>query len=264
MKYNALLHGSPGQWDTYRKPASGGGSSGGTSTTTQEIPAELKPLATAYTNKAIGLEQQPYNPYTGQRYADLNTTQNLGIGMVQDRALGGSQTMNNAEGALNQFIGGGNTNPYLDQMVAKAQGSVVDQFNMMTKPQTEAAMVNSGSFGNSGLNQMLQQQQKGAADQMSDIATSMYGNAYNTDQANRMQAIGMAPTFGNAAYQDAAQLLNAGQMQQDQAQNNLDFGYQQFQEAENKPYKDLAAMSGVFGSNLGGTSTTTQSGGGGK
>lgn len=243
-----------------RRMHKGGG--GGTSKTTTEIPKELKPLATAYTNKAIDVGNQGFNPYTGQRYSDLNTTQNLGIGMVQNRALNGSQTMNNAEGSLNQFIQGGQTNPYLDAMVGKAQGSVVDQFNNMVKPQTEAAMRNSGSFGNSGLNQLMQNQQKAAGQQMSDIATQMYGQAYGQDQANRMQAIGMAPTFGNAPYQDASQLMNAGQIQQDQQQNNLDFGYQQYQDAQNLPYKQLAGMSGVFGSNLGSSSSTQQSGGG--
>lgn len=74
----------------------------------------------------------------------------------------------------------------------------------------------------------------------------------------------MAQQFGNQAYTDAEQMLKAGQTAQDQEQQNLDFNYQQFQEAENLPYKQLAAMSGVFGSGLGGTSTSTQSGGGGK
>lgn len=240
---------------------SGGGKSS-TSTTTQNIPDELKPLATAYTNKAIDMANQPWTPYSGQRFADLNQTQNLGIGMVQNRALGGSHTMDNAEGALNQFIAGGNENPYLDSLVGRAQRGVVDQWNNMTKPQIEAAMRNSGSFGNSGLTQYMQNQQKAAVDSMGDIATQIYGNAYNTDQANRMQAIGMAPTYGNAAYQDAAQLINVGQIQQDQAQQGLDFNYQQFQDQQNKPYRDLAAMGGVFGSNLGGSATTTQRGGG--
>lgn len=242
----------------------GGGGGGGTSTTTQDIPAELKPLATAYTSKAIGLSDQPFNPYQDQRYADFNQTQNQALGMVQDRATQGSQTVRNAEGSLNQAIAGGQTNPYLDSMVAKAQGSVVDQFNNMTKPQTEAAMVQSGSFGNSGLNQLMQNQQKAAGQQMSDIATQMYGGAYEGDRSRQLQAVGMAPQFGDLAYKDASQLLNAGQIQQDQTQRPMDFAYQQFQEGANKPYKDLAAMSGVFGSNLGGKSSTQQSGGGGK
>jgi hypothetical protein len=212
----------------------------------QEIPAELKPLASAYTNKAIALGNQPYQPYMADRYADLNPTQNLGIGMIQERALNGSQTMNNAEGSLNQMMGGG-TNPYLDAMVNKAQMNVLGNAN--------GAAARSGSFGNSGIAEQ-------AAKQMSDVATQMYGQQYNADQGRRMQAIGMAPTFGNAAYQDGQQLMNAGQIMQDQQQQNLDFNYGQFQEASNLPYKNLAAMSGVFNSNLGGSSTTTNPGGG--
>lgn len=221
----------------------GGSSGGGSSTTVQNIPDELKPLATAYTNKAINLSNQGYNPYPGQRYADLNAAQNLGLGMTMDRALSGSLTVNNAENSLNQMIAG-TTNPYLDSMVNRAQQNVMQNANQ--------ASVRSGSFGNSGI-------AEAAARQMGDVATNMYGNAYSQDRANQMQAIGMAPTFGNLAYQDASQLMNAGQTIQDQEQQNRDFVYQQYQEAENLPYKQLAAMSGVFGSNLGGSSTTTSS-----
>lgn len=224
-----------------------GNGGGGSSTTVQSIPSELKPLATAYTDKAINLGNQPYQAYGGQRFADMNTTQHLGAGMIQDRALNGSATMGNAEGNLNQIMGG-QGNPYLDSMVNKAQGNVLANAN--------GAAARSGSFGNSGI-------AEAAARQMGDVASSMYGNAYAGDQANRLSAIGMAPTFGNAAYNDAGQLLRAGQMYQDQDQQQKDFQYGQFQEAGNLPYKQLAAMSGVFGSQpFGSSSTTTQSGGG--
>lgn len=229
-----------------RRVMGGGGGGNGTTKTTQDIPTELKPLAEAYTNKAINLSTQGFSPYQGQRYADLNTTQNLGLGMIQDRALNGSQTMNNAEHSLNQVMGG-QTNPYLDFMVNKAQTNVLGNAN--------AAAARSGSFGNSGIAEQ-------AARQMSDTATQMYGNQYQFDQGQRMQAIGMAPTFGNAAYQDANQLMNAGQVMQDQQQQGLDFAHSQYQDAQNLPYKQLASMSGVFGSGLGGSSTTQQSGGG--
>lgn len=227
----------------FLQPQFGGGGGGvGSSTTVQEIPAELKPLANAYTTKAIDLGNQGFNPYTSQRYSDLNSVQNAGLGMTAARALGGSATMDNAENSLNQFITGGNTNPYLDSMVRRAQDSVRGQFN--------TSAINSGSFGNSGLQDQY-------ARNLGDVATQMYGNAYSTDQANRMQAIGMAPTFGNQAYTDASKLFGVGQTMQDQDQQNKDFAYQQFQEAQNLPYKQLAAMAGVFGSNLGGTSRTT-------
>lgn len=240
-----------------RKLFKGGG---GSSTTTPTIPPELRGLASAYNNLGINYANTPFQAYTGQRYEDLNANQNAGINMIANRAQNGSQTMNNAEGALNQFIQGGNTNPYLDQMVNKAQSSVAQNFNTMVKPQLETAGVQSGSFGNSGLEQRMALNQKAAAQQMSDIATQMYGNAYNTDQANRMSAIGMAPTFGNAAYNDASQLLNAGGIQQNQAQQNRDFAYNQFQQQQDYPIKQMGAISGVLGQSMG--QTTTQKGGG--
>lgn len=262
IKFNALLHGTPEAWDTLRKPKKGGGPVNTSSTTTPSIPDELKPLANLYVKQATDYANTPYQQYNGQRYAGLDPSQVMGIGMVQERALGGSKTMNNAEGSLNQFIQGGQTNPYLDRMVSKAQGSVVDQFNNMIKPQIEAAAVNSGSFGNSGYNQLMQQKQKAAASQMSDIATQMYGNAYGQDQSNRLNAIQMAPTFGNAAYQDAGQLLNAGNILQQEQQKPLDFRYQQFREAADYPLKQMQATSGVLGQNMGSSTTSTQPKGG--
>lgn len=236
------------------------GGGGGTSVTTPSIPDELKPLANLYTQQATKIAQTPYQSYTGQRYADLNGTQDQALQMIQNRAQNGSPVMDQANSTLTSFLQGGNTNPYLDQMVGKAQQSVANNYNLVTKPQMESSMVNSGSFGNSGLQQMQANQQKQVGQQMSDIATQMYGNAYNTNQANQMQALGMAPTFGNQAYTDAGQLLNAGNTQQNNAQNNLDFGYQQFQDAQNYPYKQLQATGGVVGQNMGSSTTQTQGG----
>ncbi len=227
----------------------GGGGQGATSTTTQNIPEELKPLASKYAQDAIALSNTAYTPFTGQRFADLNGTQQQGIDAITQRATQGSATMNNAEGQLNQIIAGGNTNPYLDSMVGRAQDSVRSQFN--------TGAVNSGSFGNSGLQEQFQRG-------LGDVATQMYGQAYDQDRARQMQGIGMAQQFGNQAYTDASQLLNAGQIQQDQAQQQMDFGYQQFQDQQYDPYKKLAAMGGVFQSAPGQSSTTTNPQSGGK
>ncbi len=230
-------------------PQGGGGSGGGgSSTTVQEIPAELKPLATRYTSEAIKNFDTPFTAYSGQRYADLNPTQYASLGMTADRALNGSQTFNNAEQNLNQMMNGG-SNPYLDAMYNKAAKGVVSNYN-------NAAM-GSGSFGNSGLGEQL-------ATGLGDLATGMYGNAYESDQARRMQAIGMAPQFANQAYTDASQLMNAGQVMQDQAQQQNDFNFEEFMRQQNYPYQNMAAAAGVFGTNLGGTSKTesTQSSGG--
>ena len=230
-----------------RRIYGGGGGSGGQSTTVQSIPDELKPLASAYTQKAMGLSDQPYQAYTGDRFADLNQVQLQGLQNTVNRATQGSPVMDQANQTLINTLQGGQTNPYLDSLVNKAQQNVIGNYNTAT--------VGSGSFGNAGLQNQLGQN-------LGDVATQMYGNAYNTDRANQMQALGMAQSYGNQAYTDASQLLNAGQTLQDQSQQQQDFDYQQYLEQQNLPYKQLAAMSGVFGSGLGSTSTTTQDSGG--
>ena len=230
-----------------RMVCGGGGGGGGQSTTVQSIPDELKPLASAYTQSAINLNNTPWQGYSGQRFADLNQTQQAGLDAIQQRATQGSQTINMAEQQLQNNIQGGQTNPYLDAMVGRAQDSVRSQFN--------TGAVSSGSFGNSGLQEQF-------ARNLGDVASQMYGNAYEGDRARQMQSISMAQQFGNQAYTDASQLLNAGQIRQDQEQQGRDFQFQQFQDQQNDPYRKLSAMAGVFGTNLGGTSTTTQSGGG--
>jgi hypothetical protein len=260
-KYNPLLHGSPARWDIDRKPAIGGDDNG-SSTTVQEIPAELKPLATAYTNKAMGLSEQPFSPYTDQRYADLTTPQLQGIDLATQRALTGSATNQAAEGALNQFIQGGNTNPYLDAMYGQAAGNMTKAYEQSVLPGVNSSFSLAGRYGSNAHQTAVDNASDTLGQNLGNLATSMYGGAYDQDRARQMQAIGMAPQFGNLAYQDASQLLNAGQILQDQAQNPMDFAYQQFSEEQNKPYKDLAAMAGVFGSNLGGTSKTTSDSGG--
>lgn len=240
----------------------GGGGGGGKQTTTQSIPNELKPLANAYVTRAMEVGNTPFQAYTGQRFADLNQNQNAAIGMVQNRAMNGSPVMDQANQTLMQTMQGGQTNPYLDSLVGKAQGSVVDAYNNVARPQQTSAMVNSGSFGNSGLEQSQQFADKQLQGQLGDIASSMYGQAYDQDRSRQMQALSMAPTFGNQAYQDAAQLMQAGQVQQGNQQNNLDFAFDQFQGAQNQPYKNLGVLGAPFtGVSFGGSTTTSSSGG---
>lgn len=219
---------------------------GGGQTTTNSVDPRFNQIIDYATQAAGKVNQAGFTPYTGQRYASVNGTQNAGIGMIQDRALNGDPTMDQAQQTMQQTLKGGQTNPYLDSLVQKAQTGVMSNMG--------ALQARSGSFGNSGIAEQ-------GAQQMGKIASDMYGAAYNTDRANQMQAMQLAPTYGNQAYTDAGQLMNAGQFQQNQDQQNKDFGYQQFQEQQNQPYKNMAAYSGLLGS-AGQTSTQHTDGGG--
>jgi hypothetical protein len=215
---------------------SGGG--GGGSTTVQSIPDELKPLATTFTQKATTLANTPWTPYTGQRFEDFNKTQLAGLQGIEQQAQ--NPLLGQASDALSARISG--SNPYLESMIGKASDSVMQNFR--------TGAMGSGSFGNSGLEEQ-------AARGLADVNVGLR----SADYAQQLQAIGMAPGINAAGYQNAEQLLKAGQIRQDQTQQGRDFAYQQYMDRQNDPYRKLAAMSGVFGTNLGGKSETTQSGG---
>lgn len=250
MRYNPLLHGTPERWDRERKQHIGGGG-GGSSTTVSEIPEELKPLATRYTAEATKMFDTPYSPYTGQRYADMNALQNAGVGATAMRALNGDAAINAGYGNVLSTLNGNyldpSTNPYLRQNVDTAMNQAMGQINsQFNRP---------GAFGSTA-------HQGVAANQLGNIAAQMYGQNYAAERGNQVNAWNAAPTYGNMAYQDASQLMNAGQILQDESQKGLDWQLQQFQEMKDYPYKNLAAASGVFGTNLGGTSRTTSDSGG--
>lgn len=241
---------------------SGGG--GGTSTTVQSIPDELKPLASAYTSKAIDLSNQPFQAYTGQRYAGPTGAESTGLSMIANRAIRGSPLMGQASQQLQDTIQGKfvNANPYLPQSIADAQGDLVRSYNLTQKPAWDKAMQSSGSFGNTGVAEMQQNAANDLQRNLGRIGTDMRMGAYNTERGYQNAAMSMAPQFASQDYADANNLLNAGAYARNFDQQNRDFSYQQYQDRLNLPYKQLGAMSGVFGSNLGGTSTNTSSGGG--
>jgi hypothetical protein len=165
----------------------------------------------------------------------------------------GSPVTNAASGELQRTLSGGylNGNPYLDGVVNKAQGDVIRNYNDVAKPALESAMVRSGSFGNSGLQQMQGAQQQQLQDSLGNISTQIRGTDY-ANERNRMQgAVGMAPSIANQDYTDAQALLQAGGAYQNQDQANLSDSYQRFLEARDYPKQQLATQGMGLGVNYG-------------
>ncbi len=233
---------------------------GGSSTTSSGLDPRLYPLVDTFTSQAQQVANAPWQAYSGDRFAGMNSDQSSALDMIRQQSQSGVQGQ--AEGALGSFLQGGQTNPYLDQMVSKAQQSVADTYNNNVRPNQVQAAVNSGSFGNANLATSQANQDKQLQESLGNVATQMYGSAYNTDQANKLSALGLSPSIQQAGYTNAGQLLNAGNVQQQQAQDQADFAYQQFQDQQNDPYKKLQTMSGVFGTPGFQTQTTKTSGGG--
>lgn len=113
--------------------------------------------------------------------------------------------------AINPYSGGnlgfGNytpgQNPYLQQNVGIAQNDIVKNYQTAIAPRQASMNAAGGSFGNSGLQQVQLEDQRQLQQNLGNVASTMYGNAYNTDQANNL-------AFTNANNQNTTALGVAG------------------------------------------------------
>ena len=216
-----------------------------------------------YLSRSQQTADMPYNPYKGDTVAQLNPYQTGALDAQAQRAMQGSPVVNAASGELQRTLGGDylkQGNPYLTSVIDKTLGDVTRNYNNVIRPQQDALMARSGSFGNSGVQSTINDQAYGLAGQLGGIASQMRAQDYGAER-NRMQgAVGMAPTIANQDYVDANALGQAGAQYQGQEQANLSDQYRRFQEAQNYPRQQLDIMGKGLGiGNQTGTNTAQSS-----
>lgn len=136
--------------------------------------------------------------------------------------------MDNLGMSGNPFLG--QNNPYLQKQIDSTMGDMAQNYNLLQKPNQEAAMVGSGSFGNSGLQQL---QQKSLYDQqqaMGNTANNMrmqdygqqqnmyqfdqnfnksiYDTTFNQNQQNLQTTMGLLGAMNGYGQQDIANSTN--------------------------------------------------------
>lgn len=215
-----------------------------------------------------------YNPFGQSTTVEANPWQQQAWQNTYNRGMQGAQEVSDARGQLQNTINGGGfqsnpflqqSNPYLQSSIDSALGDMTRNYNMAVKPQTEAAMVNSGSFGNSGLQQMQQEQQRQLADSMGKTASNMrfadyqqQANLYDNERNRQMQAVGQAPTFANVDYTDLQAMQQSGNALQQQQQSERTGAYNQYLDAREWPFRTLGAQASAMGAGSVGAATYQQ------
>jgi hypothetical protein len=247
---------------------------GGERTTTSSIDPRFSPIIDYATQAAGRVNNAGFQPYQGQRFEGLNATQNAGLDMIQNRAIGGDPTMRQANSTIQGVLGDGGgvkagtnayagANPYLESAIEKAQ--------LGTAGNLAKINATSGSFGNSGIQEVgarqmgeiasnMRMQDYGMQQQLAESGLNRDMQAQQINAGNKLNALQIAPTYGNQAYTDASQLMKVGGQMQDQGQQVKDFSYQQFQDQQNAPYKQMGAFGGLLSGQP--TKNTVSTGGG--
>lgn len=168
-------------------------------------PAWLTPYLQGGAQRAQGLLGQ--NTLANQSQNTLDA-QNL----IAQRARAGSPANAAASGYVTDAISGKylpgqpGANPWLD--------ATFNQASLATQNQLAS------QFGGSGRN--IAASYAPRADQLNNLATSIYGGAYNQERALQQQAAGMAGQVSQAGYMDANALAGVGAAQDLRAQQVAD------------------------------------------
>jgi hypothetical protein len=196
--------------------------------------------------------------YPGNTVVPFSSQTEAALGGTEARALGGSpvnraaqdyatRTLNTAP--TSQF--GGASNPYLDAQFNRAADSVQNR-------------IQSG-FAGSGRN--IEAGRPVAAQEMNDLATGIYGGAYENERnrmaqdlaqqrATQFSVAGMAPNLANQDYVDLQQLSGVGGQVEDFAGRLMEDQAARFDFAQNAPQTNLDNyLARITGAYPGGTTT---------
>lgn len=161
-----------------------------------------------YLERGLGYAQDAYSrSQLGQNVAPLSAESTQALDHITQRAnynpITGAQQDLATKTLQGGFLG---SNPYLDQTFNRAA--------MATQGQL------SSQFAGAGRN--VEQSEGNRAQQLNDLATGIYGGAYDQERNRQNQVLGMSPQLQQGAYADYDRLAGVGASREGYAQELLD------------------------------------------
>ena len=200
-----------------------------TQSSTVDLPDWAKPYAKetlAKTKALTDIDQNPYQQYGGERIA--------GFQPMQEQAFKSMSGLDAGPDAFAKGIGS-YMSPYM-QNVVDIQKREAGRQSDIAGTQQQAQATQAGAFGGGRDAIMRAERERNLGQQMGDIQAKGSQAAY--EQAANQFRQGITQQSGLAQMQG-----QMGQQQQQQAQRPLDVAYQDFQNQQNYPYKQLGFMS---------------------
>lgn len=244
---------------------SGGG--GGTPDTTTTIsksepPAYVQPYAKGLMNSAAQVASRPYEQYSGQRIADLDPYQQYGFEATAQRAISGSPVMNQAQSMTLNTLNGDymspDSNPWLKSTYDAAADRMGDAYARGTAATTQAQFNNAGAFGGSAHREMTEANNRAFGDSLADLGNQIYGQNYQMERANQMNAAGMADQMAQSDYRDAQALIGVGDAYRGYTQDVLNQGYQDWKDQYDYPLTQMDILGNAINIASGGSGTNSQ------
>lgn len=262
----------------------GGGSGGGGTTVNKTEPWDEQKgyLSNVFEGARILHDTNALSPdyYPGQTYAGMDGATYWALEAQQERAMNGSSALRSSHNLLDATTSGEflNNNPFENAEIPGFLNTDNPYLDAMT--QRAVAQANAGVAGNAAASGRYGSGAFHAAanDAAGNIATQMYGQAYDNDQnrrlsawqsnqqrfadawnaerANQMKGLALAPQLSAADYQDLAALAEVGTARENYRQMEIDADIDRHNYDANREYMAWQKYADFINGNYGATQTT--------
>lgn len=259
-----------------------GGGGGGTQTVNQirELPAWAQPYAESLLQSGMNvINNEPSNVYNAMRVAPMNQAQQVGLSMMQGRALSGAPDETAARQQATATAQGGYLGanpwlsaPYTQQAINQNAQAMGRGYATGTAAQLDAAAARARALGGSGYQQAVGQNELQLGNAIGNMAnqyqlgrTGMGVQDWQQERNNMMQAIPYGFQGSQLDYVNADRMMQAGGLERGYQQQLLDQMYSDWMTAQNQPYQQIdraGALLGMATGNLGQSTMTSQQNGG--
>ena len=219
-------------------------------TTTSTEPSEfIKPYYTQAINSAQELYENPNAPsfFPNNTYVDFAPETNTALQLASARAIQGNPLLGSSQQEINKILSGDyldpTSNPYAQSVYNQMAGDVTSQVN--------SQFTNAGRFG-SGANQEI------LARSLGELGNKFYGDQYNQERSNMVNATQIAPQLGEMDYNDIAKLQQIGQEKESLEMAKLQDAIARYDYDQTQPYQKLNQYLGSLGAAVPSNTLTTQ------
>ena len=219
-------------------------------TTTSTEPSEfIKPYYTQAINSAQELYENPNAPsfFPNNTYVDFAPETNTALQLASARAIQGNPLLGSSQQEINKILSGDyldpTSNPYAQSVYNQMAGDVTSQVN--------SQFTNAGRFG-SGANQEI------LARSLGELGNKFYGDQYNQERANMVNATQIAPQLGEMDYNDIGKLQQIGQEKESLEMAKLQDAIARYDYDQTQPYQKLNQYLGSLGAAVPSNTLSTQ------
>lgn len=222
---------------------------------------DTAPYGKDYMETAQNLAKKPFTPF-GQRTAGASQNQRNGWEAMYNRGSQGAAEVNDARTQLRDTINGGGfksnpflsgSNPYLQNQIDGATSDLRRSYES-TLPSMSSTAARGASFGGGRANNYELDRERVYADQVGKTTGNMrftdfegQRNAWENERNRQMQATLGAPQFSQVDYQDINSMINAGKLEQNQRQNEINGNLAEYQNAQEWPFRTFGVYSQAMG-----------------